>query len=215
MKIYTRTGDRGETGLFGGQRVKKTHPRVIAYGTVDELNAVLGQAVACCGASDDGEDLASDGSAAAGSRAGRLSRSARHELAARLRAIQSRLFDVGADLASPPDTRAGAWLPTRVQPAWAEALEAGIDGFEQDLPPLTSFIVPGGTPLAAVLHVARTVCRRAEREVVAAMEADSTIGADLVIYLNRLSDWLFVAARWANHQAGVADAPWHPGEVAP
>ncbi len=122
------------------------------------------------------------------------------------------MFDLGADLASPPDTKAGAWLPTRAQPEWARQLEEGIDRFEADLPPLTTFILPGGTPLAAALHLARTVCRRAEREVVAAEEAGEGVGEAVVVYLNRLSDWLFVAARWANRRAGVAEAPWHAGE---
>jgi len=178
--IYTRTGDAGDTGLFGGARVAKTHPRVAAYGEVDELNAALGLAVAL------------------------LSGTA---LAAQLGAVQRRLFDVGADLATPRGGAAGDWLQ-RVPEAWVVELEAEIDAFDAELGPLTSFIVPGGTAGAAALHLARTVCRRAERAVVAAAEAGEDLGPAVARYLNRLSDWLFMAARVANARAGVADEPW-------
>ncbi len=180
MKIYTRSGDGGETGLFGGQRVAKTHPRVVAYGAVDELNACLGLAVASC--ADD-------------------------ELAARLRQLQARLFDVGADLATPPGTGAGGWV-ARVPAAWATALEGEIDAMEAELVPLTTFILPGGTATAAALHLARTLCRRAERRVLAARDAGEDVSDPVAVYLNRLGDWLFVAARLANVRAGVADVPW-------
>jgi len=180
MKIYTRTGDEGDTGLFGGARVPKTHPRVVAYGEVDELNAALGVA---------------------------LAQVADAALAARIEAIQRRLFDVGADLATPPDGRAGAWVK-RVPDAWVAELEAEIDRFDAELPALSSFIVPGGTAGAAALHLARTVCRRAERAVVAAAEAGEDLGPAVARYLNRLSDWLFMAARAANARAGVADVAW-------
>lgn len=186
MKIYTRTGDKGETGLFGGDRVPKTHPRVEAYGDVDELNSAIGLALALGGADAPGD------------------------LVAALRHIQDRLFDLGADLATPPGTAAGDWL-TRVPPAWSTELEAAIDVLTSTLSPLTAFILPGGTPLAGALHVARTVCRRAERRVLAAANAGETIGAPVVTYLNRLSDYLFVAARYANAQAGTADVAWRPG----
>lgn len=180
MKIYTRTGDSGATGLFGGQRVTKTHPRVEAYGVVDELNACLGLAAAAC---DDGE------------------------LAARLAHVQARLFDVGADLATPPGTPASEWV-VRVPDGWVAALEADIDVMEIELAPLTRFILPGGTPASAALHLGRTVCRRAERRVVGARAAGEDVSDAVAVYLNRLSDWLFVAARLANARAGVPDLPW-------
>jgi cob(I)alamin adenosyltransferase len=180
MKIYTRTGDSGATGLFGGERVAKTHPRVEAYGAVDELNACVGLAAAGCG------DAA---------------------LAARLTQVQARLFDVGADLATPPGAGASAWL-TRVPDAWVADLESEIDAMEAELAPLTSFILPGGTPASAALHLARTVCRRAERRVVGARSAGEDVSDAVAVYLNRLSDWLFVAARLANARAGVPDVPW-------
>lgn len=180
MKVYTRTGDEGDTGLFGGTRVSKTHPRVVAYGEVDELNAALGVALA----------LVADAA-----------------LAARLEALQRRLFDVGADLATPPAGSAGAWVK-RVPDAWVAELEAEIDRFDDELPALGSFILPGGTAGAAALHLARTVCRRAERAVVAADEAGEELGPAVARYLNRLSDWLFMAARIANARSGVADVAW-------
>lgn len=180
MKIYTRSGDAGETGLFGGQRVAKNHPRVEAYGAVDELNACLGLAAAWC------DDAA---------------------LVGRLRDIQARLFDLGADLATPPSTRAGAWVG-RTQLEWSTLLEADIDAMERELAPLGSFILPGGSQTAALLHLARTICRRAERRVVGARDDDEEVSEAVVVYLNRLSDWLFVAARLANARAGLPDLPW-------
>jgi cob(I)alamin adenosyltransferase len=182
VKIYTRSGDGGATGLFGGQRVAKTHPRVEAYGAVDELNACLGLVAAVCAPDDD-------------------------DLRGRLARVQSRLFDIGSDLATPPASRAGSWI-ARAQPEWATELEADIDRMEAELPPLTSFILPGGNSTAAALHFARTVCRRAERRVVGAREAGEEVSEAVSVYLNRLSDWLFVAARWANARAGVAEVPW-------
>ena len=183
MKIYTRTGDEGTTGLFGGARVPKTHPRVAAYGAVDELNAVLGIAVAGLSPTADGA------------------------LRSALSRIQARLFDVGADLATPPGTAAGTWLQ-RVPAEWSAELEADIDTMDAQLEPLQSFILPGGTLAAGQLHLARTVCRRAERDVLAARDAGEEISPALLVYLNRLSDWLFTAARLANRRAGVADTPW-------
>lgn len=182
MKVYTRSGDEGRTGLFGGQRVAKHHPRVEAYGTVDELNAVLGLAI---------EALAAEAA----------------DLQRQLRAIQSRLFDLGADLATPDDGRAGAWV-RRAEAAWSTELEAQIDAMESELTPLTSFILPGGSPAAAWLHLARTVCRRAERRAVEAQTAGEALSPAALVYLNRLSDWLFVAARLANARLGLADSPW-------
>lgn len=183
MKIYTRTGDRGTTALFGGDRVAKSHPRLAAYGTVDELNSVMGQARALLQGAP-GED----------------------RLAPLLDEVQQTLFVVGADLATPSDAR--PFVP-RVATAHVDGLEAAIDAFDGELPPLKQFILPGGTPGAATLHVARTVCRRAERLTVDAA-AQEPINEHAVIYLNRLSDLLFVLARWANRQAEQPEATWDP-----
>ena len=183
MKIYTRTGDQGTTGLFGGDRVEKNHPRIEAYGTVDETNAYLGLARA---------HLHDQPGAA------------RLELL--LARLQSELFILGADLATPQNAR--ATVP-RIEASHIAALEHAIDALEADLPPLKHFILPGGTVAAGMLHVARTVCRRAERLTVAAAEQD-TLSPNTAIYLNRLSDLLFVLARWTNHQAGIDEAQWKP-----
>lgn len=183
MKIYTRTGDKGTTALFGGGRVPKNHARIEAYGTVDEVNALLGLAHAY--ASDD---------------------PALEPLAGLLQRIQHELFVLGGDLATPPESRASV---PRITDAHITALEQDIDHFEEALEPLKHFILPGGTPAAATLHVARTVCRRAERHVVALTQAEE-ISHTNVQYLNRLSDLLFVLARWANNQAGRADILWKP-----
>ncbi|HYR29588.1 MAG TPA: cob(I)yrinic acid a,c-diamide adenosyltransferase [Thermoanaerobaculia bacterium] len=168
MKIYTRTGDHGETSLFGGKRVAKHDVRIEAYGTVDELNSFLGAVT--------GFD--------------------------ELPAVQSDLFEIGAHLASPGTSRFAGVDTSRI-----EELERSIDAMERELAPLTSFILPGGSPAAAQFHIARTVCRRAERRVTA-LEDDTPATQSTIAYLNRLSDWLFVAARFANHRAGVADVPW-------
>ncbi len=182
-RIYTRTGDGGETGLFGGQRVPKDDLRVGAYGTIDELNAVLGVARA-----------AGPGS----------------EIDAVLERLQHHLFDLGAELATPPTaSSASVAHAPRVIPAWVEALERDIDRFEDSLPPLRQFILPGGTPAAAMLHLARTVARRAEREIVA-LSAREPLNPELLKFVNRLSDLLFVLARAANHTGGRPDTPWHP-----
>lgn len=182
MKIYTSSGDQGQTSLFGGQRVSKANLRVEAYGSVDELNASIGFA----------ESLIDD-----------------PEIVTQLRKIQNRLFDIGADLATPlagTPERAEAHLQ-RAQELWAKELEEIIDWAERELDPLTSFILPGGRPGAAALHVARTVCRRAERRVVALGEEEE-INPTVLIYLNRLSDLLFVLARLANKRAGQQEALW-------
>ncbi|NPV65508.1 MAG: cob(I)yrinic acid a,c-diamide adenosyltransferase [Anaerolineae bacterium] len=178
MKIYTRTGDSGDTGLFGGGRVRKHHVRVEAYGTVDELNSWLGVV-----------------------RAGPLPEQARRWL----ETVQNDLFRLGSDLATPLDTRS-AWV-MRIEQAAVEALEQAIDSMDEDLPPLTSFILPGGTPGSAALHVARTVCRRAERVAVALADVEA-INPVTIAYLNRLSDFLFTLARWVNLQAGQGEVPW-------
>lgn len=175
MKIYTRTGDRGETSLFGGARVPKNDPRIESYGTIDELNSHLGVARAAWPDSP---------------------------IDAQLLAAQRDLFEIGAHLASPGTSRFAGVELSRI-----EELERGIDAMESELEPLKSFILPGGTPAAAQLHVARTVCRRAERLVVALHDDDPATQSSIA-YLNRLSDYLFVAARFANRKAGVDDIPW-------
>jgi cob(I)alamin adenosyltransferase len=178
MKIYTRTGDDGTTSLFAGGRVSKTHLRVEAYGTVDELNSHIG-----------------------------LARTQRPSAAVDvyLETTQRTLFHLGADLATPLDAQA-KWV-VRVTEAQAAWLEQTIDEMTAQLPELRSFILPGGTTAAAQIHVARTVCRRAERLTVALAEAEA-INAQAVVYLNRLSDWLFTLARFENMQAGVDDVTW-------
>jgi cob(I)alamin adenosyltransferase len=178
MKIYTRTGDRGQTSLFGGTRVAKNDPRIESYGTVDELNSFLGVARAAWPAS---------------------------LIDATLHGAQMDLFEIGAHLASPGTSRFAGVGAERI-----EQLERGIDAMEAELAPLKTFILPGGTPAAAHLHVARTICRRAERLVVA-LQDESPETQSTIAYLNRLSDYLFVAARFANHAHGVADVPWQRG----
>jgi cob(I)alamin adenosyltransferase len=175
VKIYTRTGDHGETSLFGGARVPKNDPRIEAYGTIDELNSFLGIARASWPSSTIDEELAH---------------------------VQSDLFDAGAHLASPGTSRF-----TGIDTSRIESLERGIDAMEAQLEPLKNFILPGGTPAAAQLHVARSVCRRAERLVVA-LHDESAPTQSTIAYLNRLSDYLFVAARLANLQHGVNDVAW-------
>ena len=175
MKIYTRTGDHGETSLFGGTRVAKNDPRIEAYGTVDELNSQIGVVRAVAPPA---------------------------EVDAELNRIQADLFEIGAHLASPGTSRFSGVDPQRI-----EALERAIDEMEHELAPLTSFILPGGSLAAAHLHVARTVCRRAERCVVA-LQDDTPATISTVTYINRLSDYLFVAARFANKRANVADVEW-------
>lgn len=183
-RIYTRAGDRGSTRLSTGAPVSKASARVEAYGAVDELNAALGLA--------------------------RLHAGGDQALDPLLARIQNELFDLGADLATPEDSRAGAGA-LRIVAAQVARLEAEIDTLNADLEPLTSFVLPAGSALAAALHVARTVCRRAERRAVAFIEAEAGAGhAEALRYLNRLSDLLFVAARHANAQEG-GDVLWVPG----
>jgi cob(I)alamin adenosyltransferase len=181
MKIYTKTGDAGETGLLGGGRVPKNHPRVEAYGDVDELNAVIGMARSV-------------------------------ELMPRidevLVPIQRDLFGLGALLATPNHEKMRQQLgKARLDEARIAQLERAIDDGESELEPLRAFILPGGTPKAAALHVARTVCRRAERRVIA-LGHDVEIPPIVIQYLNRLSDLLFVLARVANRRAGAAEVTW-------
>lgn len=180
MKIYTKTGDDGTTGLFGGARVKKASARVEAYGTCDELNAVIGVARAAkLGAFVDGV----------------------------LAAVQVDLFTLGAELATVPGKEENLGMAL-LGAEDAVRLEHAIDEAEKDLPPLKNFVLPGGSPQAAALHLARTVARRAERAVLSLDDAPAR--REVVVYLNRLSDLLFVLARRANADAGVADVPWAP-----
>jgi cob(I)alamin adenosyltransferase len=182
-RIYTRTGDEGTTGLFGGGRVEKSHARVDAYGEVDELNAFVGAV---------------------------LVTPIDAWLTERLTRVQSDLFAIGAHLATPSatDGRRRPQLP-ELPAERIDAMEQWMDEASEALAPLRAFILPGGTAAAAALHVARTVCRRAERRVVA-LCATEDIAPEVVRYLNRLSDFLFVAARRANHLANVTDTPWQP-----
>ncbi|HUG40288.1 MAG TPA: cob(I)yrinic acid a,c-diamide adenosyltransferase [Longimicrobiales bacterium] len=180
-RIYTRTGDAGETGLFGGGRVPKSAPRVRAYGEVDELNAVLGWV---------------------------LVRVADSGITGRLRLVQEDLFALGAHLATPPDARSRAHLPPLPEGRPGE-MEAWIDACAAELEPLRSFILPGGGEGGAALHLARTVCRRAERAVVG-LAAEEPVDPSILAYLNRLSDLLFELARLVNHREGRDETPWRP-----
>jgi cob(I)alamin adenosyltransferase len=178
MKIYTTTGDQGETSLFGGRRVPKDALRIEAYGTVDELNSALGIARATRPAQEIDEILGQ---------------------------LQNDLFVLGADLATPVDKQNG--LIERIQSEHITAVEHFIDAVESRLQPLASFILPGGSPLAAQLHLARTICRRAERLVVK-LSREEHVESSCIIFLNRVSDLLFVLARRANQIADVTETPW-------
>jgi cob(I)alamin adenosyltransferase len=184
-KIYTRTGDKGTTGLGTGERRRKDDLRVESYGTVDEANACVG-----------------------------LAREQLHnypDLDAMLARIQHDLFDLGADLCTPPTDKPLPYEALRIVPAQVARLEAEIDLLNADLAPLKSFVLPGGSPASAALHLARTVTRRAERVMVALeAEAGETVGVPALQYVNRLSDFLFVAARWVNDK-GARDVLWQPG----
>ena len=179
MKIYTKTGDAGETSLFDNSRVSKADPRVDAYGEVDEVNAVLGAA---------------------------LSQGVDDDIASVLTTVQKDLFAVGARLADPSSRIAERVTKAAVTREQIELLETTIDRLETELPPLRRFILPGGSSAGALLHLARTVCRRAERRVVA-LGTDS-VEPGVIIYLNRLSDLLFVMARAVNHRAGIPETEW-------
>ena len=181
-RIYTKTGDAGLTGLGGGRRVPKDAPRVRAYGTVDELNSAIGVALAL-GLSE--------------------------RISSELRVIQNELFDLGSDLCWPSDDERRERIPT-VQPHHVEKLESLIDELNVTVGPLTNFLLPGGSPGAAQLHLARTVCRRAEREAIT-LSREEAIGGHVLPYLNRLSDALFVMARYENHERGVDEPLWRPG----
>ena len=179
MKIYTKKGDSGETSLFGGTRVPKSNERIEAYGTVDELNSFVGLA-ASYNLSDAGTEY--------------------------LRQVQELLFILGADLATPPSSKARI---KRISSDDVTFLEDVIDELEEDLEPLKNFILPGGSKAGATLHTARTICRRAERATVACTEVDE-ISEECIKFLNRLSDFLFVVARHENKHAGVREETWKP-----
>jgi cob(I)alamin adenosyltransferase len=181
-RIYTKTGDTGQTGLGGGRRVSKDSARVRAYGTVDELNSTIGVALAL---------------------------GLTERLITELGRIQNELFDLGSDLCWPEDDERRDRIPT-VRPHHVERLESIIDELNGVVGPLTNFLLPGGSAGAAQLHVARTVCRRAEREAIG-LGRDEPIGDLVIPYLNRLSDALFVMARFENHERGVAEPLWKPG----
>jgi len=184
-KIVTKAGDGGRTRLATGEEVSKASARVEAYGAVDEVNSLIG-VVRLCTQGDSRLDPI-------------------------LARIQNDLFDLGADLATPERGDPLPFTPLRITEAQTDRLEAELGALNEDLAPLTSFILPGGTPAATYLHLARTVARRAERQIAALMESEGeTVSPDALKYLNRLSDLLFVAARDANHQ-GAADILWVPG----
>ena len=185
VKLYTKTGDGGQTGLYGADRVSKAHPRVEAYGTVDELNSLLGLARAHNTRSHKPDDA----------------------IDADLEYLQNALFDLGADLA----TRQGSPYSknvARIDEQDVLRLEGLIDGYQEGVPPLTQFIHPGGTPAAATLQVARSVARRAEREVIRLM-GEEEVNLQAQVYLNRVSDLLFIMARAANARSGIGEELWH------
>ena len=179
MKIYTKTGDAGETGLFGGARVSKASLRVEAYGQVDELNSTIGWARVAV------SDQALDGL---------------------LHQIQNDLFEIGAELGSTEERKGKGSMPL-IDEGQVEALERMIDRYEEGPPPLTTFVLPGGSESSARFHLARCVCRRAERAIVH-LGAEEPVRGEVLRYINRLSDLLFTIARHANHAAGVEDIPW-------
>ena len=191
-RVYTKKGDRGETRLVGGQKVRKSHPRIESYGTLDELNSVLGMARQTI-AEQHTED----------ERFG--------ELSAELLRVQHELFNLGSVLATKPEDVVEQ-MP-RVTDVDVTALEQSIDRHNEELPPLRSFVLPGGTRLNADLHLARTVCRRAERHMVAMSEVEYVDAASMA-YINRLSDALFVWSRWASHAAQSDEVLWEPNRAA-
>ena len=190
MKLYTRTGDDGTTGLFGGQRVLKDHPRVAAYGDIDELNAALGMA---------------------NSALAQVDPAVRGRFAVILTQLQSRLFDIGADLATPGGSKHESKV-MRINDAHVTEAERWIDEVDSGNAPMKTFVLPGGTELASRLHQARTICRRAERAMVHLQQSEPITPAAL-IYINRVADLLFAMARRANAEAGVPDVPWIPGRT--
>lgn len=192
MKIYTKTGDKGETGLIDGNRVSKAHPRIVAYGTVDELNSNIGLAISFLGLKH--KDLFSD-------------------LIDIMTRLQRDLFIIGSDLADPryPPEKKDLFSTPRIKEGVTLVLEDAIDKFEMELEPITFFILPGGSIEASLLHVARTISRRAEITVTL-LSKDQIINPMVLVYLNRLSDFLFVAARLINKRLGIKDIAWRSVE---
>ena len=191
-KVYTRTGDTGQTGLVGGKRLPKDHPRIESYGSVDELNSVIGLAL----------------SFLAKKRASKR----REKLGLILEAIQQKLFDIGSELATlPGDEYEGQITLQAENVVWLEEI---IDAMNEELQPLKSFILPGGTSLNAFLHQARTVCRRAERDILKLNQID-LVNPEIIKYINRLSDFLFVAGRWVTETLGETETLWQPGKSSP
>lgn len=188
MQLYTRTGDDGTTGLFGSGRVDKHHPRIEACGAVDEANSCLALAASAC---DQANTL-------------------HIAFTAILEELQHRLFDVGADLATPHGEKTSTKI-TRIQPAMIQKLEQSIDDIDIENKPMREFVLPGGTELASRLHLARSVCRRAERRIVAMMQSE-TVTPEVILFMNRLSDLLFAMARRINRDAGIPDTPWKPAD---
>ncbi|MDQ6865757.1 MAG: cob(I)yrinic acid a,c-diamide adenosyltransferase [Thermoproteota archaeon] len=192
MKIYTKTGDKGETGLIGGKRISKGDPRIVAYGSVDELNSNIGIAISSLTVKD------------------------RHlflDLINIMTCIQSELFIVGSDLADPryPAGNQNQYQTPRTEENMASAIEDAIDKFETELEPITFFILPGGSIEASLLHITRTIARRAEIAATL-LSKDQIINPIVLVYLNRLSDFLFVAARLINKRLGIKDVAWRPSE---
>ena len=191
-KVYTRTGDSGQTGLVGGKRLPKDHPRIEAYGTVDELNSVIGLALSFL--------------------AQKEASKRREKLELILEAIQQKLFDTGSELATLPGDEYEGQITLKAEDA--EWLEEIIDAMNDELQPLKSFILPGGTSLNAFLHQARTVCRRAERDILKLNQID-LVNQEIIKYINRLSDFLFVAGRWVTETLGETETLWQPGKSSP
>ncbi|MFA6039566.1 MAG: cob(I)yrinic acid a,c-diamide adenosyltransferase [Candidatus Peribacteraceae bacterium] len=189
MSIVTRTGDNGETGLVGGSRIPKSDVRLHAYGTVDELNAALGMALASTPLLPKGE----------GGR-GKGGRGEGEQITKQLISLQHLLFRLGADLASPMHVK----KTKRIEPMHTTEVEGWIEALEKKLPPLTSFILPGGSKAGGALHLARTICRRAERWTVALAEFEE-VNKEAIVFLNRLGDYLFLAARGTNHDATIKE----------
>ncbi|MDP7046064.1 MAG: cob(I)yrinic acid a,c-diamide adenosyltransferase [SAR324 cluster bacterium] len=191
-KVYTRTGDAGQTGLVGGKRLPKDHPRIEAYGSVDELNSVIGLALSFL--------------------AKKEASKRREKLGLILEAIQQKLFDTGSELATiPGDEYEGQIILQAENVEWLEEI---IDAMNEELQPLKSFILPGGTSLNAFLHQARTVCRRAERDILKLNQID-LVNPEIIKYINRLSDFLFVAGRWVTETLGETETLWQPGKSSP
>jgi len=191
-KVYTRSGDSGTTGLVGGKRLPKDHPRIMAYGTVDELNSVIGIVLNFLLQKEESIQ--------------------RKKLGVVLEAIQQKLFDVGSELATLPGDEYKGQI--NLKPEDTVWLEEIIDSMNEELQPLKSFILPGGTSLNSFLHLSRTVCRRAEREIIKLNQID-LVSSEIIKFINRLSDFLFVAGRWVSEKLGENEILWKPGKKNP